>query len=383
MVRARDGRAYGYFPREPGRAYAHGPGNSQLMGELKTRFLAVHGTWPDSKASANVSDYLFSQASRGPAVDVALRCHWDRKRLLIDVGDHSWRAIEVDGDSWRYLADSPVLFRRSDVMAALATPAPTGDLDDLWSVANIAVEDRPLVLALLICALLTGIAQPVAFFTGLHGTGKTELTRFLLSLIDPVTITERGGSLPTKEEDWKPRVGAYTCVLIDNASNITAGQSDTLCKISTGGEATTRTLYTNDGAHVSDLQVPVTITSIGVGALRADLQSRMVRIQPEALTGGYLALTDLREARAAATPSITRALLDLLVQVLGLLPLRGGREELSRPVDRRVTRLADHLLIRRVVPPACPCRTLRPRGRERRGGVRSRPASGSALIRSV
>jgi len=55
-----------------------------------------------------------------------------------------------------------------------------------------------------------------------------------------------------------------------------------------------------------------------------------------------------------------------------------SREQLSRPVDRRVTRLADHLrsprLIRRDARRVCPVRTSRRPGRARRGEERSRLA---------
>ncbi len=218
VYRAKDGRTYGSRNDEPGRAYSHGSGGSFLMAEVKTLFHAEHGVWPDAKTSALVADYLNAQAARSPAVEVALRCSWDRQRLLIDVGDDTHRVLEVRADGWRHLDHSPVPFRRSDVTAPLATPADVGSLDDLWRLANVTEPDRPLVLALLICAWLTGVAQPVVFVTGPQDAGKTVLARFLLSLVDPVTIAERGGSLPAKEEDWKPRLALYRCVLIDNAA---------------------------------------------------------------------------------------------------------------------------------------------------------------------
>ncbi len=169
---------------------------------------------------------------------------------------------------------------------------------------------------------MTGISQPIVFVTGPQDAGKTEFARFALSIVDPVTIPERGGALPTKEEDWKSRVSAYRCVLIDNASHITAQQSDTLCKVTTGGEATTRTLYTNDTAHISDIQVPVWLTSIGVGALRNDLQSRMVRVELHGLTPtNRRVLSDLREAQRQSLPGILRALLELTAKVIALLPV--------------------------------------------------------------
>ena len=45
-------------------------------------------------------------------------------------------------------------------------------------------------------------------------------------------------------------------------------------------------------------------------------------------------------------------------------------ELLSNPVDRRITRLADHLLIRRVVRPVARCGMWLRRGRGRPGVVR-------------
>src|SRR5512135_206168 len=60
---------------------------------------------------------------------------------------------------------------------------------------------------------------------------------------------------------------------------------------------------------------------------------------------------------------------------------RRACEELSRPADRRVTQLADHLLIRRVVRRACPSRRWRRRGPGQPGWLGGRPASELARTR--
>ncbi len=341
VFRSRAGLVYGVRRQEPGRAYAH---PSALMGEVKTLFHALDGRWPDGKASALCSEYLATMARRTAPREVALRSTWDpdQQRLLVDMGDPDWRTIDVSASGWRYVDTSPVPFRRSDVTAGLAEPSDHGDLNALWRLVNVSEADRPVVLALLLCSWLTGVSQPIVFLTGPQDAGKTEAARFLLRLVDPVTIAERGGSLPAREEDWKSRVAAFRCVLVDNASTITPSQSDTLCKVATGGEATTRTLYTDDTAHVSDLQVPVWLTSVGVGALRNDLQSRMVRVELDALDAARrVALSELRAAQHAALPAITRALLDLAVDVLRAWP----------DVDRTGLnhRLTDFLLVLRCV----------------------------------
>ncbi len=341
VFRSRTGLVFGVRKGEGGRAYAH-PG--ALMGEVKTLFRALHGRWPDSKASALCSDYLSTQAVQSTSREVALRSSWSPslRRLLIDTGDADWRVMQVTATGWRYVPTSPVPFRRSEITAALPEPGEEAELEALWRLVNVSEADRPLVLALLLCAWLTRVSQPIVFLTGPQDAGKTEAARFLLRLVDPVTISERGGSLPSREEEWKSRVSAYRCVLIDNASTITAAQSDMLCKVATGGEATTRTLYTNDTAHVSDMQVPVWLTSIGVGVLRNDLQSRMVRVELDALDSGRrTALSDLRAAQDEASPRVMRALLDLAVDVLAVWD----------EVDRKdlTHRLTDYLLVLRCV----------------------------------
>lgn len=338
VFRANDGQTYGVRRIEPGTAFAHGASGSPLMAEIKSLFHATFGKWPDSKSAASCADYLTVQASRAPAREVAFRSHWNGTRLLVDVGDDTHRVIEVDGNGWRCRDQSEVPFRRSAVTATLATPAAIGDLDALWRLVNIAEVDRPLVVALLICAWLTGVSQPIVYFTGPQDAGKTEAARFLLRIVDPVSITERGGALPANEQDWKARVRAYRCVMIDNASRVTRSQSDTLCKVATGGEAVTRTLYSDDSPHVSDLQVPVWLTSIGVGALAGDLGSRLVKLELAPLdVSSRMALTDLREAQTLALPGITRALLDLAVQILAALPVIDRTRLTHRLTDFELT----------------------------------------------
>ncbi len=137
VFRSRSGMIFGSRRSEPGRAYQHSPAGSPLMNELKSLFYAEQGKWPDTKASASVSDYLTTQAMRTPPRDVALRSTWNGRRLLIDTGDADWRVIEVDADGWRYREHSPVPFRRSDVTGATPQPAANGSLDDLWALVNV------------------------------------------------------------------------------------------------------------------------------------------------------------------------------------------------------------------------------------------------------
>ncbi|MFF0876624.1 hypothetical protein [Micromonospora aurantiaca (nom. illeg.)] len=316
---APDGRLYGSRKSQPGRALRHGK-PSELVKAICRDYLDTHQSWPSTTACAELADYL--EAVTEDIQPVPIRCHWDSddQNLYLDIGDKNWTTVAVgpfgfQPDNW-----SPVPFRRGSG-SAMPWPLPaTGDLAPLWNLVPVTEADRPIVLALLITAWMTGTPQPVVLLTGPQDSGKTTTAQYLLSLIDPVSH-QRGGSLPEREDEWKARVSQARVVFVDNTSHITAKVSDLLCRVATGGELTTRQLYTNDGAHVSDLLVPVWLTSIDAGVLRGDLQSRIVPIELEGLTPARRkALSDLRAEQEKARPVITRALLDLTSDVISMLP---------------------------------------------------------------
>lgn len=207
--RTPEGRMVGVQGDQPGRILADGK-PSPLMHAVLDTYFAQHSRWPDTKAAAACSSFLEVRASRAETRPAPMRCTWDGTHLLVDLGDPAWQVLDFSADGWRLLREAPagVAFRRSPVTAALPVPADREDLNALWRLAPVEAADRPLVVALLLHAWLTGVAQPVVYVTGPQDSGKTETARFLLSLIDPVT-TERGGSLPSREEEWKARLSPY------------------------------------------------------------------------------------------------------------------------------------------------------------------------------
>ncbi|MFF5201747.1 hypothetical protein ACFY3B_19310 [Micromonospora parva] len=341
--RAPDGRMYGISRDMPGRALRHGK-PSELVQDICRTYLDVHGGWPNSSAQAEVSSYL--EAVTREVRPVPVRCHWKDGRLLLDVGDANWTVLVVDGDGVRELVGpAPLAFRRGSG-AAMPWPLPSsGDLALLWKLVPVTEADRPVVLALLIVAWMTGVPQPIVLLTGPQDSGKTTTAQFLLSLVDPVAH-QRGGSLPEREDEWKTRVAQARVVFVDNSGHITPKVSDLLCRVATGGELTTRELYTNDGAHVSDLLVPVWLTSIDSGVLRGDLQSRIVPVELESLTVEQRrTMSKLSREQNEARPTIVRALLELTAGVIRLLPTVDDSRLVHRMTDfNLVLRCVDQIL---------------------------------------
>ncbi|MDN5918673.1 MAG: hypothetical protein L0I76_26850 [Pseudonocardia sp.] len=324
LTRSTDGRMFGVPVVEPGRAVQHDPRSSPLIRSVSRMFLDTEGKWPSTTGVAECSAYALAMFDDAPVRPVPLRAHWDRPGgvFYLDTCDERDTVLRVDATGLRAV-DAPVAFRRAAVPAPMpwtTDPGTALDLAPLWELVPVAVDDRPLVLALMLTAWMTDTPQPVVTLTGPQDSGKTSTGRYLLSYVDPTTGA-RGRSLPADEREWKAAVAHSRAVLVDNLSGLDAESSDMLCRVATGGEAASRQLYTDDASHVSNLHVPVWLTTIDPGALRGDLASRMVKVELTPLNeGSRLAESELSARQEAIRPQVMRGLLWLAVQVLAAWP---------------------------------------------------------------
>ena len=78
-------------------------------------------------------------------------------KVYVDLGDPRWRAVEIDGDSWRLCKEPPVLFRRAPGMLALPEPRAGGSWSDLRRFINVADDQFVLVQSLMLAALMPGV----------------------------------------------------------------------------------------------------------------------------------------------------------------------------------------------------------------------------------
>ena len=239
--------------------------------------------------------------------------------LWVDLGDHTGRAVRIDGTGWTVEPGAPMLFRRSALTGPLPVPARGGDLGELWALLNVADDDRPLVLAWLVAALIDSIPHPVLALTGEQGTGKTTATKVIVGLVDPSPVPARKS--PRDVEAWVTAAAGSWVVGIDNLSGIPPWFSDSLCRAVTGDGDVRRQLYTDGDLVVFSFRRAVVANGIDLGSLRGDLADRLLPIALDLIAD--TARRDeqaLWPAWAAAHPRILGALLDLASGVLARLP---------------------------------------------------------------
>jgi hypothetical protein len=311
-------------------------GSNSLRAELADRYREVTGgRVATQSALADALVTLEGACLQADATDLHLRVAQEGSAMLLDLGGPDGKVVEITEHGWDVLhrSSNGPLFRRTALTGTLPEPVDGGDLEELRQLVNVTDRDWPLMLGWLVAALLPDIPHPIALLTGEQGTGKTTAGRLLVNLVDPSKAPLR--STPRDEQAWQVMANASWVVGLDNVSSISPWLSDAMCKAVTGDGYAARELYTNSDIVVMAFRRVLLLTSIDAGALRGDLAERLVTLELERIPSDRRR-TDRQVAEdyADAHPRIMGALLDVVAEVLGALPLvRAEMTERPRMAD--------------------------------------------------
>ena len=210
------------------------------------------------------------------------------------------------------------MFSRTELSAPMAEPAFDGDLEKLWRHVNIAGEDRVLLLAVMVDALIQpNTPKPVTGLLAEHGTAKSTCTKRVVSLVDPSVVPLRGA--PRDLEQWTTAAAGSWVVALDNVSVIPDWLSDAICRAATGDGNVKRQLYTDDNLSVIKFRRAVIVNGIDVGGLNGDLADRLVPIELKRITD-WVDEAELEAEWNTDYASIFGGLLDLAAKVHQMLP---------------------------------------------------------------
>jgi hypothetical protein len=240
-------------------------------------------------------------------------------RIYIDLADRNWQALEIDSHDWRIIQNPPVMFRRSKAMLPLPTPIKGGMIEQLRPFVNVSDDDYPLLLGCLVASLWPHGPYPVLCFSSEQGSGKSTTVRVCRALIDPNSAPLR--CEPRDARDLMIAANNGWVIALDNLSFLPAWLSDALCRLSTGGGFSTRTLYENDEETIFNAMRPAILNGVEDIASRGDLIDRAIILNPPAIPEHQR--RDEAEFWArfeAVRPEIFGALLDALSAAIRCLP---------------------------------------------------------------
>lgn len=240
---------------------------------LARTYYSVAKHVPSSAALTDALATLSGMARHdGEEHAVSVRVAGHESAVYVDLGDSTWRAIEITAGGWQVVCDPPVRYWRPRSLRTLPAPVSGGTLDalrDLWRVDD---HTWTLLASWVVAALSPRGPYPILIEIGEQGSGKSTLGRMLRGLIDPASPELRG--VPRDERDVM--IGALTShvVALDNLSGLPAWLSDALCRVATGGGLATRTLYSDLDETLIDVVRPILLTGIDQPATRGDLLDR-------------------------------------------------------------------------------------------------------------
>jgi hypothetical protein len=328
-----DDRApYGSYPDTPHVALPLRGGKLGLRNALARTFFRKHNTVPSSQALADACNVIEAIAAEQTPRDLHLRVTASDGRVYIDMADPGDHVIEISDGKWRIVDTAPVVFRRTEVTAAMPHPKSGGDLDTLWSHVNITPDDRPVLLAALVAALIQpDVAHVILALLAEHGCAKTTTAKRVVALTDPSVAPL---SMPPRDIDaWVHTAHGSWVLAIDNVSTVPQWWSDALCRAATGDAMTKRRLYTDADLAVLKLRRVVILTGIDLGGLAGDLADRLALVELDRIDAERRAdETSLEAAWTHDYPVILGAVLDLAAE---------AHQMLQTAAVQRLPRMAD------------------------------------------
>jgi hypothetical protein len=300
---------------------------------LARRFFEATGGAPSSEALQSALNVIEAKAHfDAPERVVHVRVGGLEERLYLDLGDATWRAVEIDAAGWRVIDNPPVRFRRAAGMQPLPVPVAGGSIEALRSFLNVRSDnDFVLVIARALAVLRNRGPYPVIVLSGEQGSAKSTFSSMLRSLLDPNTAPLR--ALPREDRDLFIAASNGHVLAFDNVSGLPGWISDTLCRLATGGGFAVRQLYTDQDEVLFDAARPVILNGIEEIVTRPDLADRVVFLTLQPIPEEHRRPEqELWAAFDAERPRILGVLLDAVVVGLKGLP-ETRLERLPRMAD--------------------------------------------------
>jgi len=308
-----------------GNIRAHEVGSKKANNLIRQIYATEEGKILRRSALNEVNEYLQDYAEMAlKKENIWYRVAPIQNGIEIDLGDDGHTNIQVLPSQVIITNNnSQVLFNRPPNMRPFESPYSQGDLSLINKYLNLSDADTLLIIAWL-SYTLAHPKYPSSNYVHLilggdQGSGKTTMCRFIQELLDPSTIGVQ--SFPTNPKDLGIAAEQSHVLFYDNMRSIKQSMADSLCIASTGGNMTTRQLYTNDGMHALNLHCPVVMNSLHPIINQPDLAQRSLPLTLKRITGSNRkAESELVKKFHEDLPMIFRGLLDLISNIFTHLP---------------------------------------------------------------
>ena len=276
----------------------------------------------------------------GVVYESANRAALHNGSVYVDLGRTDNKAVRVAPDGWTVVSETPVRFVRGS-RGELPLPVAGGALADFERHLNLDQADVIRAVAFVIGALAPLPSFPILLIEGRQGTAKSTIGDMLVLLCDPPHGAKGARlTMPRGDQNLLVHASGVRVVFIDNISDISTAEADSLCRLATGGGTSTRQLYSDDSEHTANAVRPTVITCIGTPTGRGDFLDRCIRVTAQPITVRRTEEAVLN-AFEADRPKMLGFVLEAMAAALRNKPDLIARAEVG---ELKLTRMADFAL---------------------------------------
>jgi hypothetical protein len=206
-----------------------------------------------------------------------IRWGHDKDAVYLDLGREDYRVARITEKGWNIADESPVLFYRPRAALEMPLPEHGGSLDSLRKYFSASEGDFVLIVGWLLASCNPRGPFPILVLNAEQGCGKSTATSILGRLLDP-SIGDRL-SIFKSDDDLIAAAASRWMLAYDNLRGISHAQSDSLCRLATGGGLSKRALYTNNDSFSAEVTRPCLCNGIAFEPSQLDLLDRIYPVR--------------------------------------------------------------------------------------------------------
>ncbi len=244
-------------------------------------------------------------------------------KIYYDLCDKTGKAIVMKPKEWTIEHPDIPLFRRYPHQKEQDYPFHVQEnelLKLLHFIPNLKNDDeKKLFLWYVVSLFIPGFAHPLLLLRGDQGSGKSTVSRILVSLCDP-TVTSIL-EFPNDKREMTQTLDHRYLASFDNIDRLPPWASSILCIAVTGGFTNTRKLYTDNDAIMREIQNAIILNGIDIPNMKADLLDRSLIIEFERIPSSKrISEKDFYESFIESKPRILGAILTTVCKAMAIYP---------------------------------------------------------------
>ena len=295
--------------------------NEHFHSYLRIKALSIapkFGTFNAEKAVTYIRD-LFNMGTPIDSVETFVRTSGGLEDgIVYDLIDKKQQVVIINENGWEVTSEKPCKFLSSSTSLPQVMPEKTDeDIRDLLKPFFNLDADNFVIAVLWLIQGFCNSKHYGLIVMAERGSGKSMLSRLFYSILDPSRLDVT--ALSTKRDDLVTTLSNTCLVCFDNVdlNGMSKEISDLLCTAMTGGTASKRTLYSNNGLTIQKLKNNIVINGINVVPKEADLAERFLLINLKKLTQDQIVCEqELNKAFNKAKPKILGAIFNTLSKAM-------------------------------------------------------------------